>query len=77
MTFDGLSGSTISYNYLNLPAKISQSGNDLAKYSYLANGNKSKAENGSGVGLVYRGSLIYRKAVQPESPPLAGSRPFE
>ena len=34
----------------------------LAKYSYLADGSKSKAENGSGVGLVYRGSLIYRKA---------------
>jgi RHS repeat-associated protein len=47
---------------LDRPAKISQSGSDLAKYSYLANGSKSKAENGSGVGLVYRGSLIYRKA---------------
>jgi RHS repeat-associated protein len=34
----------------------------LAKYTYLANGSKSEAENGSGVGLVYRGSLIYRKA---------------
>ena len=34
----------------------------MAKYSYLANGSKSKAENGSGVGLVYRGSLIYKKA---------------
>ena len=62
MTADGLSGTTISYNHLNLPAKVSQNGNDLAKYSYLASGSKSKAENGSGVGLVYRGSLIYRKA---------------
>lgn len=34
----------------------------MVKYSYLANGSKSEAENGSGVGLVYRGSLIYRKA---------------
>ncbi len=34
----------------------------MAEYSYLADGSKSKAENGSGVGLVYRGSLIYRKA---------------
>ena len=62
MTADGLSGTTISYNHLNLPAKVSQNGSDLAKYSYLASGSKSKAEDGSGVGLVYRGSLIYRKA---------------
>ena len=48
MTTDGLSGSTIGYNHMDLPAKISQSGSDLAKYSYLANGSKSKAENGSG-----------------------------
>ena len=53
---------SISYNHLNLPAKVSQNGSDLAKYSYLASGSKSKAEDGSGVGLVYRGSLIYRKA---------------
>jgi RHS repeat-associated protein len=62
MTTDGLSGSTIGYNHMDLPAKISQNGSDLVKYSYLADGSKSKAENGSGVGLVYRGSLIYRKA---------------
>ncbi len=49
-------------NYLNLPRKISGTGGTLAKYSYLANGSKTEAENGSGAGLVYRGSLIYKKA---------------
>jgi len=38
---------SISYNHLNLPAKVSQNGSDLAKYSYLASGSKSKAEDGS------------------------------
>jgi RHS repeat-associated protein len=62
MTYDGVGGVTIDYNYLNLPRKISGAGGTLAKYSYLANGSKTEAENGSGAGLVYRGSLIYKKA---------------
>ena len=60
MTFDGESGETIAYNYLGLPRKITSTGGTLAKYSYLANGSKTGAENGAG--LVYRGSLIYKKA---------------
>ena len=62
MTYDGASGVTIDYNYLNLTRKISGTGGTLVKYSYLANGSKTEAENGSGTGLVYRGSLIYKKA---------------
>ncbi|MBR0287184.1 MAG: RHS repeat protein, partial [Bacteroidales bacterium] len=62
MTYDGVGGVTIDYNYLNLPRKISGTGGTLAKYSYLANGSKTEAEDGSGAGLVYRGSLIYKKA---------------
>ena len=62
MTYDGASGVTIDYNYLNLTRKISGTGGTLVKYSYLANGSKTGAENGSGAGLVYRGSLIYKKA---------------
>lgn len=62
MTYDGVGGVTIDYNYLNLTRKISGTGGTLAKYSYLANGSKTGAENGSGEGLVYRGSLIYKKA---------------
>ena len=62
MTYDGVGGVTIDYNYLNLPRIISGTGGTLAKYSYLANGSKTSAENGSGAGLVYRDSLIYKKA---------------
>ena len=62
MTYDGASGVTIDYNYLNLTRKISGTGGTLVKYSYLANGSKTEAEDGSGAGLVYRGSLIYKKA---------------
>ena len=62
MTFDGESGETIAYNYLGLPRKITSTGGTLAKYSYLASGSKTEAEDGSGAGLVYRGSLIYKKA---------------
>jgi|GEM_PF-5030338 len=32
------------------------------KYSYLADGSKASALKGNGEGLVYRGSLIYRRA---------------
>jgi hypothetical protein len=34
----------------------------LVKYSYLADGSKASALKGNGEGLVYRGSLIYRRA---------------
>ena len=62
MTSDGQSNLAISYNHLDHPAKITQNGSVLAKYSYLVDGSKTEAVAGSGVGLVYRGSLIYRKA---------------
>ena len=61
-TYNFPGGVTIDYNYLNLTRKISGTGGTLVKYSYLANGSKTGAENGSGAGLVYRGSLIYKKA---------------
>ena len=34
----------------------------VVKYSYLADGSKASALKGNGEGLVYRGSLIYRRA---------------
>lgn len=49
-------------NVLNLPGKITRNGGTLVKYSYLADGSKASALNGNGEGLVYRGSLIYRRA---------------
>ena len=57
---------TESFSYALPVVKVAEIGS-LAKYTYLANGSKSEAENGSGVGLVYRGSLIYRKAAGGET----------
>ena len=62
MTQDGLAGVSIAYNHLNLPRKITRNDGTLVKYSYLADGSKASALKGNGEGLVYRGSLIYRRA---------------
>ena len=62
MTQDGLAGESIAYNHLNLPGKITRNGGTLVKYSYLVDGSKTSALKGNGEGLVYRGSLIYRRA---------------
>ena len=43
MTSDGLSGTQIQYNYLDLPSKISQNGAVLVKYTYLADGTSPYA----------------------------------
>ena len=44
MTYDGESGVSIDYNYLNRPRKITRNGGILVKYSYLADGSKASAE---------------------------------
>ena len=62
MTADGHSGTSIEYNHLDLPRKIIGNGGISVDYSYLSDGSKSKAERSDGTGLVYRGSLTYRKA---------------
>ena len=63
ITTDGKAGVTLSYNCLDLPRKISaSSGGVLVNYSYLADGSKAEALRPDGTGLVYRGSLIYRRA---------------
>lgn len=62
MTADGHSGTSIEYNHLDLPRKIIGNGGISVEYSYLSGGSKSKAERSDGTGLVYRGSLTYRKA---------------
>lgn len=63
MTSDGLASTSISYNVLDLPRKItSNNGDVLVNYSYLADGSKVEALKADGSGLVYRGSLIYSKA---------------
>ena len=61
MTHDGANDLDLSYNYLNLIEKVDRNGITLAKYSYLADGTKFSAIDTDGNGLIYLGSLVYRK----------------
>lgn len=62
MTFDGTTGQSMTYNSLDLVGNISRYGATLVNYSYLSDGTKLSALNGSGEGLVYRGPFVYRKS---------------
>ncbi|MBR0321489.1 MAG: hypothetical protein IIX08_03775, partial [Bacteroidales bacterium] len=62
MTFDGTTGQSIFYNDLDLIGNISQDDATLVNYSYLSDGTKLSALDGSGAGLVYRGPFVYRKS---------------
>ena len=72
MTSDGLAGTTIAYNHLDKPRIISKNHVNSGNYSYLADGTLVDVEDGLGLGLVYRGSLIYKKL-----PSSLGSLEFE
>ena len=61
VTFDCSSGLSYQWNHLNLIENISDNGTCLVNYSYLADGTKLSALDDEGDGLLYRGSLIYRK----------------
>ncbi len=58
-TTDGLKNLQISYNILNLPQKVSQSGTTKATYTWFADGSKYTALDNAGNGYCYIGSLIY------------------
>ena len=60
MTFDGTTGQSIFYNDLDLVGNISQDDMAMVNYSYLSDGTKLSALDGSGAGLVYRGPFVYR-----------------
>ena len=60
MTYDGSTGQTVTYNDLDLIGNISDGGTSLVNYSYLADGTKLIALDGSGKGLVYRGPFVCR-----------------
>ena len=62
MTYDGTTGQAMTYNTLDLIGKVSKGGTVLANYSYLSDGTKLSALDGSGEGLVYRGPFVYRKS---------------
>ena len=77
MTFDGRTGMSLTWNDLGLVEKVSLNGEDLVNYSYLADGTKVSALDGDGDGLLYLGSLIYRKTgsnISLESAGFAGGR---
>ena len=46
---------------LDLVGNVSRDGATLVNYFYLADGTKTRALDGSGEGLVYRGPFVYRK----------------
>ena len=65
------------WNDLGLVEKVSLDGEDLVNYSYLADGTKVSALDGDGDGLLYLGSLIYKKqeeSISLESARFAGGR---
>ena len=62
MTFDGTTGQSITYNSLDLVGNIAKDATTLVNYSYLADGTKLSATDGSGEGLVYRGPFVYRRS---------------
>ena len=67
----------MTWNDLGLVKKVSLDGEDLVNYSYLADGTKVSALGGDGDGLLYLGSLIYKKqgeSISLESAGFAGGR---
>ena len=77
MTFDGRTGMSLEWNDLGLVEKVGLNDTDLVNYSYLADGTKVSALDGDGDGLLYFGSLIYKKtgdSIELESAGFAGGR---
>ena len=61
LTADAEEGLSIAYNVFELPEQlISQDSTLKVKYTYLSDGTKLSALDGTGTGLVYRGPFIYR-----------------
>ena len=77
MTFDGRTGMSLTWNDLGLVEKVSLNDTVLVNYSYLADGTKVSALDAEGDGLLYLGSLIYKKqgkTISLESAGFAGGR---
>ena len=78
MTHDGTQNLDITYNYLDMPEKVSRNDTLLVKYSYLADGMKTGARSSAGEGLEYRGTMTFRRSAQGaltfESVPFAAGR---
>ncbi len=61
MTHDGPNNLDLKYNYMNLVENVKSEDGILANYFYLSDGTKLSAMDADGNGLVYSGSLVYRK----------------
>lgn len=60
---DGRSGLDVSYNFLNLPAKIRIRDSTALVYTYLSDGTMVAVRDSvSGNGFMYRGPFVYRTA---------------
>ena len=57
-----MTGQSMTYNDLDLIGNIVRNDTTLVNYSYLSDGTKLSALDGSGAGLVYRGPFVYRKS---------------
>ena len=56
---DGLKNLQITYNILNLPQTVTQSGTTKVTYGWFADGSKYSVQDAQGNGYCYIGSLIY------------------
>ena len=56
---DSLKNLQITYNILNLPQTVTQSGTTKATYGWFADGSKYSVQDAQGNGYCYIGSLIY------------------
>ena len=77
MTFDGRAGMALIWNDLGFVEKVCKNDTVLVNYSYLADGTKVSALDNEGNGLLYLGSLIYKKtgdSIELESAGFAGGR---
>ena len=58
MVTDGLKNLQITYNILNLPQSVTQSGTTKATYGWFADGSKYSVQDAQGNGYCYIGSFV-------------------
>ena len=61
MTVDGYHGLTLEYNSLDKVSRVKSGSATQVSYTYLSDGTKVSALDGSGNGYLYSGSMVFRK----------------
>ena len=77
MAVDGYRGLTLEYNALGKVSRVKSGTSTKVSYTYLADGTKVSALDASGNGLLYSGSMVFRKEgneSNPESMAYSGGR---